>query len=210
MKVKICGLKSLEDIRIVNKYLPDYVGFVFAGKKRKITKEQAFTFRELLDPRIKTVAVFVNESFQTVKDYVASGVCQVVQLHGEEDTAYLQQVLELRVPVIQACGVRSKEDILKLQSSKADYLLFDSYSKDAYGGTGNPFDHDLLSYNQRKYFLAGGIREDNLRDILKKQLPYAIDVSSGVETDGYKDERKIKNLIELARSLTRGKVKGDL
>lgn len=199
MKVKICGLKRQEDVSYVNQYLPDYVGFVFAGEKRRISMEQAKELRKLLNPAIQVVGVFVNEAFEVIQQLVRERVIDMVQLHGDEDEAYVKKVRQLKVPVIRACRVKSEEDVIQNQDSTADYLLFDTFTKEEYGGSGKSFSHELLSNNKREYFLAGGITPDNVSQILKKVKPYAIDVSSGVETDGFKDCQKIHCLMEIVR-----------
>lgn len=199
MKVKICGLKRAEDISYVNQYLPDYVGFVFAGEKRRVRKEQASELRKMLKPEIQVVGVFVNESIELIQQLVYEGVIHIVQLHGDEDEDYVKQIKQLNVPVVRACRVQSKEDVLKYQKSFADYLLFDTYTKHEYGGSGKSFDHELLSDNKREFFLAGGITPENVTQILANTKPYAIDVSSGVETDGLKDLKKIQKLMEVVQ-----------
>ena len=202
MKVKICGLKRVEDVAYVNRYLPDYVGFVFAGEKRRINKDQAVKLKRLLDPSIQVVGVFVNESIAFIRELVLEGVIDLVQLHGDEEEAYVHEVKQLNVPVIRACRVKEPSDVIMAQASGADYLLFDTYTKKEYGGSGKTFDHELLSDNQRVYFLAGGITTDNIQQITTNLRPYAIDVSSGVETDGIKDEEKIRKLMEIAHRIT--------
>lgn len=195
MKIKICGLKRVEDVTYVNKSLPDYVGFVFAGEKRRVNKDQAKLLKELLDPSIQVVGVFVNEPIDTIRQLVLEKIIDVVQLHGEEDEVYVSLVKELKVPVIRACRVKTKEDVIAVQDSVADFLLFDTYVENEHGGSGKTFAHELLSYNRRECFLAGGLSPENMGSILSKVVPYAIDVSSGVETNGVKDEEKIRALV---------------
>lgn len=204
MKVKICGLKRAEDVLYVNEYRPDYVGFVFAGEKRRISLNQALQLRKLLTPEIQVVGVFVNESLKVVSQLVNERVIDLVQLHGDEDESYVSRVKQLEIPVIRACRVQSKEDVLICQDSTADYLLFDTFTKHAYGGSGKTFDHELLSSNKREFFLAGGITPENITQILTNVKPYAIDVSSGVETDGFKDPKKIKDIMEIIRKYNKG------
>jgi phosphoribosylanthranilate isomerase len=205
MKVKICGLKRAEDVSYVNEYLPDYVGFVFAGEKRRITIEQATQLRGMLNPAIQVVGVFVNESIEVIRQLVNEHIIDIVQLHGDEDEDYVKKVKELMVPVVRACRVQSEEDVVKNQESTADYLLFDTYTKNEYGGSGKTFAHEFLCHNKRDYFLAGGITPTNISQILDSVSPYAIDVSSGVETDGYKDQEKIRTLMENIRNINNTK-----
>lgn len=200
MKVKICGLKRAEDISYVNQYLPDYVGFVFAGEKRRITKEQASQLRAMLNPIIQAVGVFVNEDFDLIHQLVSERIIDIVQLHGDEDEDYVKRVKVLKVPVIRACRVQTVDDVVRSQECLADYLLFDTFTKSQYGGSGKTFDHQVLNHNKREFFLAGGITSDNISQILSNVSPYAIDVSSGVETEGLKDPEKIRRLMELVQT----------
>lgn len=198
-KIKICGLRREEDIVYVNAYKPDYIGFVFAkGSKRYITKERAKELRAMLSPDIIPVGVFVNEEPDKVAEYVREGVIDVVQLHGDEEDAYIEK-LRVSIPdttIIKAIKVQSKEDVEKSLQSPADYLLFDSFSAKQQGGTGTTFDWTLLQDVMRPFFLAGGLHLENLNQALVNVKPYAIDMSSGVETDGYKDQMKIGKVID--------------
>jgi phosphoribosylanthranilate isomerase len=200
MKVKICGLKRPEDISYANQYLPDYVGFVFAGEKRRISKEQATELRKLLNPMIQVVGVFVNESFEVIEQLVKEHVIDIVQLHGDEDEEHVKRIKQLKVPVVRACRVQFKEDVINIQESTADYLLFDTFTKEEYGGSGKTFAHELLNENRREFFLAGGITPENVLQILEHVKPHAIDVSSGVETDGVKDSEKIRKLMKIVQN----------
>lgn len=199
MKVKICGLKQLEDVRVVNKYHPDYVGFVFAGVKRRIDVKTAMMFKELLDPCIQAVGVFVNEPIETIRFLVSNHVIDLVQLHGDETDAMIQTIQSLGVPVIKAIRVQSKKDLETINYPSANYLLYDRYEKDAYGGTGKPLDEEMIKYLSGDFFVAGGITIHNVEALLSTCNPYAVDLSSGVETDGSKDEEKIRVFIEYIR-----------
>lgn len=210
-KIKICGLKSEEDINIVNKYLPDYVGFVFAGTKRLISKETAKRLKAKLSPTILTVGVFVNEPFEQIEQLVKSNTIDVVQLHGDETASYVDE-LKKRIPneIIRAVRVKDIEQVLNAFHIPADYLLFDTYAKDAYGGSGHTFDRNIVveaflrsrqEAHVPKFFMAGGIDASNAEEIIRDCDPYCIDISSGVETEGKKDEKKIAKIIELTRNL---------
>lgn len=201
-KIKICGLRREEDILYVNKYKPDYIGFIFAkGSKRYITKERAKELRTLLSPDIIPVGVFVNEEPEKVVEYVKEGVIDVVQLHGDEDGKYIEKIRNVipNTEVIKAIKVQFKEDVVSSLQNLADYLLFDSFSAKQQGGTGTTFEWTLLQDLDRPFFLAGGIRLENLNQALTALKPYAIDISSGVETEGYKDEMKIKKVMDEIR-----------
>ncbi len=202
-KIKICGLKRPEDIEYVNQYLPDYAGFVFAGSKRKVTDEQAEELSRKLDGRIIAVGVFVNEPAEHIVNLVKKGIIRVVQLHGDEDREYilkLRENLEESVKIIKAVRVQNREQILEAEKLPCDYLLLDTWQKDAYGGCGKQFDKPLILEDMSKpYFLAGGLAADNIRENIQICHPYAVDVSSAVETDGKKDEKKIQEFIERVR-----------
>lgn len=202
-KIKICGLKRPEDIEYVNQYLPDYAGFVFAGSKRKVTDEQAEKLSRKLDGRIIAVGVFVNEPAEHIVNLVKKEIIRVIQLHGDEDTEYilkLRENLEASVKIIKAVRVQNREQILEAEKLPCDYLLLDTWQKDAYGGCGKQFDKSLIPEDMSKpYFLAGGLAADNIRENIQICHPYAVDVSSAVETDGKKDEKKIQEFIERVR-----------
>ncbi len=199
-KIKICGLRREEDVTYVNECLPDYVGFVLAKGKRNVTKEKAAHLRELLAPSIVPVGVFVNEEIEVIARLVREGIIDAVQLHGDEDTAYIRQLREtIASPIIKAVRVATPEDVLGCEAIPADYLLFDTRTQGEYGGSGRRFDWELIKNVKRPYFLAGGITEENVCEAVNCLVPYAIDVSSGVETDGYKDKTKILNMLEKVR-----------
>ena len=207
-KIKICGLKRKKDIEIVNKYKPDYIGFVFAGSKRKVSKEQAQELRKMLNTDILAVGVFVNEDINKIVDLVEDRVIDIVQLHGDEDKEYivdLRKALiskQIDAKIIKAIRVKSGdnvEEILIRQGMHMDNLLFDTYSSNEYGGTGQAFDWNILKDIKQPFFLAGGLNHENVNTAIETCKPYAVDVSSAVETDGYKDEDKIKDFIKKIR-----------
>lgn len=193
MKIKICGLKRLEDIQYVNCYLPDYAGFVFAKSKRQVSIEQAQLLKSHLDSRIRAVGVFVDEDRKQIVQLVRKKIIDVIQLHGHEDHVYIQKLkYDVDVPIIKAVQVvdESSLDI----SYDVDYYLLDN----KVAGSGQSFDWSLIKQLDKPIFLAGGIGLENIEEA--KQLDvYALDISSGVETDGIKDEMKIKKVIEGVR-----------
>lgn len=193
-KIKICGLKRREDIEYVNKYQPDYIGFVFAGKKRKLTYNQAVDFKKYLASSIQVVGVFVNEDISFVEKLVREHVIDLVQLHGQEDQKYIQALKEkVDVPIIKAIQIKNEDSFN--EHYDVDYYLYDHGT----GGTGESFDWSMLKEIDKRVFLAGGINLLNIDDALKKNV-YALDVSSGVETDGFKDEEKIKKIVRRVRN----------
>lgn len=200
-KIKICGLKRLEDIYTVNEYKPDYIGFVFAGKKRCISPELAYELKQHLDKIIKAVGVFVNAEIEFILKLVESGTIDVIQLHGDEDNAYIQELrLKTSVPIIKAVRVKSAEDILASEDIECDYLLLDTYADNAYGGTGRAFDWNIIPKISKPFFLAGGLTPENIAAAANVN-PYCLDISSGVETYGFKDKMKIEKAIKIVRSV---------
>lgn len=193
-KIKICGLKRREDIEYVNKYQPDYIGFVFAGKKRKLTYDQVVDLKKYLTSSIQVVGVFVNEDISFVEKLVKEHVIDLVQLHGQENQKYIQALKEkVDVSIIKAIQIKNEDSFN--EHYDVDYYLYDHGT----GGTGESFDWSMLKEVDKPVFLAGGINLLNIDDALKKNV-YALDVSSGVETDGFKDEKKIKKIVRRVRN----------
>ncbi len=199
MKIKICGLFREEDIVFANEIQPDYVGFVFYPKShRNVGWEQARRLREKLDPRIPAVGVFVDEQEETMIRLLQEGVIDLAQLHGTEPEETVARIRYITgKPVIQAFRVSGREDVERAMHSPADYLLFDNGK-----GTGRRFDWEALGAVERPFFLAGGIDPENIRDAMERFRPYCIDVSSGAETGGYKDPRKMRTLVEIVREFS--------
>ncbi len=190
---------------MVNDALPEYAGFVFAKSKRQVNEAQANLLKEKLDPSIKTVGVFVNADLEQILDLCKKNIIDLVQLHGDETEDYLKTLKSLiHNPIIKAVRVRSRDDINAAQQSIADYLLFDTYKDGQYGGSGEAFDWSVISKVRKPYFLAGGIRAENVAEAIETAKPYAVDVSSGVETDGVKDRDKIIDFISKVRSVRSG------
>lgn len=202
-KIKICGIKRTEDIEIVNKYKPDYIGFIFSKSPRQIDFETAKELKSKLDKSIRVVGVFVNEPIDFIVKLCISNVIDVVQLHGDEDDEYIKQLRALvKCRIIKAVRVKSTEQILQEEQKKCDFLLLDTYKKDVYGGSGEKFNWDLIPNDLvKEYFLAGGLNADNIQLAIKTLQPFCVDVSSSVETDGIKDEQKVKEIIEKVRSV---------
>ncbi|MDF2684943.1 MAG: N-(5-phosphoribosyl)anthranilate isomerase [Clostridia bacterium] len=200
VKIKICGLTRREDIMAVNRYLPDYVGFVFAKSIRQVTPEQACYLKNLLDFRIKAVGVFVNEPILSIINLINKGAINIIQLHGDETEDYIRELKQKTTcPVIKAVRVQSKEQILESEKSSCDMLLLDYYQKQQYGGNGKTFDYSLIPQLQKQFFIAGGLNNENINQVFFKCRPYGVDISSGVETDKIKDEKKIEQIIKTLR-----------
>lgn len=191
-KIKLCGLSRLCDIEDANEIKPDYIGFVFIPKsKRYVTYEKAAELKSRLSSEIQAVGVFVNEHPQDVAKLLQNGIIDIVQLHGDEDENYITQLRLLTdKPIIKAFRIEAANDIKKAEQSTADYILLDSGA-----GTGKVFDWDILKTIGRPYFLAGGLNVHNVADAIKLLRPFAVDVSSGIETDGMKDKTKMAAFV---------------
>lgn len=197
MKIKLCGLTRPCDIEAVNELQPDYIGFVFAKKSRRyVSPEKAEGLKAMLAPGIQAVGVFVNEEPERIVSLLEAGTIDVAQLHGQEGEREIRRLRELTDhPLIQAFRIDTEQDVERANASTADYVLLDSGA----GGTGTVFDWDLLQAIRRPYFLAGGLDTENLGTVKAKLNPYGIDVSSGIETDGYKDKEKMTAFVAAAR-----------
>lgn len=193
-RVKICGLSRPCDIDYVNAAKPDYIGFVFAKSRRRVDARQAKLLKERLAPGICAVGVFVNEQPEVIAGLVEEGIIDMVQLHGQEDEAYIGKLHKLlttpTAAIIKAFSVKSPEDVKRACQSSADYILLDHGA----GGTGHCFDWSLIKNVKRPFFLAGGLGPDNVEQACRVGA-FALDMSSGVETDGLKDQEKINDCV---------------
>ncbi|MBO5259325.1 MAG: phosphoribosylanthranilate isomerase [Agathobacter sp.] len=196
-KIKICGLRRIEDIKAVNSCLPDYGGFVFAKGKRTVSEEEAKVLREALSPEIVPVGVFVNAPAEQVAGLLNEKVIDIAQLHGDEDEAYMKTLRSImkRGQLIKALRAASPECLKQGDGLDVDYLLFDAFSQEGYGGTGETFDWSWIKDVKKPFFLAGGISSENVEKAIERVSPFAVDVSSSVETAGWKDRDKIIEIV---------------
>lgn len=194
--IKMCGLTRECDIQAVNEIKPEYIGFVFWAKsKRYLSPEKALELKKQLDENIKAVGVFVDESVEKVAELLENDIIDIAQLHGHENEDYIKNLREMTdKPMIQAFRIRSAGDIEKAVRSTADMILLDAGM-----GNGNVFDWSLIKNIQRPYFLAGGLNGENVAEAVKILKPYAVDVSSGIETDGLKDMKKMAEFSAVVR-----------
>lgn len=195
-KIKICGLKTIQDIEYVNRLMPEYVGFVFVKEsKRYITCQKAKEMKSFLNDKIICIGVFVNEPVLNIAQLVNEKVIDAVQLHGNEDEEYINHLRKLiKCPIIKAFCIKANEDIYKANVSGADYVLLDSGA-----GGGITFNWDLTEKMHRPYFLAGGISADNVNNAIGKLNPYAVDVSSSLEENGCKNIEKMTAFVNAVR-----------
>ncbi len=196
VKIKICGLRRFEDINIVNRYNPDYIGFVFANTKRKVSHDLAAKLKEKLNSNILSVGVFVDAPKEEILKLYNDDTIDMVQLHGLESEEYIIDLKERtnnELKIINAIEMSEDIDLLKYDSTQADYLLLDSGK-----GSGKTFDWQLIRKDLKKdFFLAGGLNSNNIREAIDEFNPYAVDLSSSLEVDGFKDENKIKEIMEI-------------
>ena len=229
-KVKICGLRRKEDVEYVNKYLPDYIGFIFAESRRKISIESAMELKKILSPKIKTVGIFVNEDLLKVLETTNQLSLDCIQLHGDETYEYVEYLKDKmkditrditrditkditrditknkikdkkEIEVWKAIRVKDGDSIKKMSCYNVDAFVLDTYIKGIYGGAGKAFDWELVSRAREfgKIILAGGLDTENISSAIQKVKPFAVDVSSGVETNWYKDEEKIRKFIDIVK-----------
>ncbi|MFK4566381.1 phosphoribosylanthranilate isomerase [Enterococcus sp. UD-01] len=192
MKVKICGLKTTEQVNTAVVNGADYLGFVFAESKRQVTPEQVRSITTHVPKRIKKVGVFVSPERTEVERIIQLAGLDLIQLHGK------LKAIEYSVPWIQALAVGQELE----PAATAEYILFDAPPKEFMGGNGKPFDWQKLDVNKwrdKKIFIAGGLTAQNVQEARRIFQPYAVDVSSGVETKGEKDSAKIAAFLKKAK-----------
>ena len=213
VKIKICGMRRIEDIEMANRYKPDYIGFVFAESPRKISYEKAEELSNLLSEDIVPVGVFVNEHMKLIVDLFKEGIIEIAQLHGDEDENYIRNLKDKsieesgkEIPVINAIEIKDADDnadlndkLVEWRDSASDYFILDSGK-----GSGKTFNWNLIDKDSEFFnnfiFLAGGLNSENLTKAIEEFNPFAVDLSSSVETDGFKDEEKIKEIIEIVEN----------
>lgn len=199
-KIKICGITRKEDIEYLNELMPDYAGFVFAKSKRKVTFEKALELIRLLDKNITPVGVFQNENVEVVVQFAKNLNLKIIQLHGDEDDAYIKKISGFKV--WKACSVDVENGKINGNiNCSSEGILMDSMKGNSAGGTGMCFNWDVIKSLDidKKLILAGGLNPENIRDAIDIVKPYAVDVSSGVEENGFKDYEKIKKIIYKVR-----------
>ena len=199
-KIKLCGMFRDCDIDYVNEAKPDYIGFIvmFPKSHRNIDLETALRLKSRLSPEIKSVAVSVNAPVEQFAEFAKQGAADLLQCHGSENADYIARLRELTgVPIIKAVKVVTVSDIENAQNLGADYLLLDSGT-----GSGKTFDHSLIEPEKIRvpFFLAGGLTPENLGAAIRSVKPFAVDLSSGIETTKLKDREKILTAVKEARN----------
>jgi len=204
MLVKVCGLTRPEDALEADKAGADLLGLIFAKSPRKVTKAAAKKIIAAVGRPDKFVAVFVDETFETISSVVQELGLHWVQLHGSETPELALELEDLGIHTIKAVSVRSADDIDQSLDYPCDIFLYDTYSKDLRGGTGQTFNWDLLTQreNMPRYFVSGGISTSNVGDVYEKLLPTGVDVSSSLETKpGIKSSTKIRSFLSKVQGL---------
>lgn len=203
-KIKICGITQSTEIEYLNRYMPNYAGFVFAESKRRVTSEKAAILSACLAQEIKKVGVFVDMEPACAAIIAAQVGLNVLQLHGSEDEEYiglLRPMLKPGTEIWKAVRVAPGFMDHDFPVTGADRVLLDSYLPGSPGGTGKAFDWTLASRfdSSLPIVLAGGLNPDNVRQAIEQVRPFAVDASSGIEGNGIKDEYKLKAFIEAVR-----------
>lgn len=196
-KIKICGLSRDCDIDFVNGAKPDYAGFVvnFPKSRRNVSPDTVKKLAARLAPGIAPVGVFVDERPELIAELADSGAIAAAQLHGSEDEEYIRKLRALcSIPVIQAFMIKEARDAERAARSSADYVLLDGGQ-----GEGRRFDWKFAENFPRPCFIAGGLDAENTAEVIEALHPFAVDMSSGVETDGFKDREKIEAAVAAVR-----------
>ena len=228
-RIKLCGLTRIQDIEIANKLKPEYIGFIFWDRSsRNVSAIQAARLKGKLDPEIKAVGVFVNAPAEQVISYYNVGIIDIAQLHGNENEEYIKKLHDAGLTVIKAFKMKktgeninlagnanietpekptgdvitetsgkSADDVItEAVKSSADYIMFDPGK-----GEGATFNWQLIKGIKREFFLAGGLTPENIEKAVETVQPFAVDVSSGIETGGHKDPDKMVAFVKSTRAL---------
>ena len=195
-KIKFCGLRLKNDVLLANEIKPDFAGFILSDRFWRFA-EDFMSIRPMLDKNISAVGVFVDNPSDEVIKYVKSGMIDYAQLHGREDEDYIKRVRDSGGRVIKAFKIETADDLERAYLSPADLVLLDSGT-----GTGISFDWSLIKSFGRDYILAGGLDPENAGEAVRRLRPYAVDVSSGIETDRVKDGEKMRKFAENVRNIT--------
>lgn len=199
MKVKICGIRDIDTALYAKEINTDAVGFVFAKSKRQVTVDQAAEIADELKGGPLKVGVFVNETQENIERIAEQASLDIIQLHGDEPPELAEA---LRLPVVKAFSFQKGAQLSDMLSYPADYILLDGPIGPYRGGNGTSFDWSLLekeTFDRSRLILAGGLHAGNVQEAIQMIKPYAVDVSSGVETDGSKDRQKMKQFIQAAK-----------
>ena len=201
--LKFCGMRRIEDIEYANRCRPDYVGFILSdGFRRSVDFGTFYELNTYLDKDIKRVGVFVNEPMENILRRGYNEALDVIQLHGDENDDYIKNLRkDFSGEIWKAVRTKSPEDIEREQKKPCGKLLIDSYCENSVGGTGKRINTEIVKSAkiEKPFFIAGGITAENIAEIVRDTKPYGVDLSSGIETDGFKDLNKMKNIMRILR-----------
>jgi len=203
-RVKICGIRTADDAALAARLGADFIGLVFAPSPRQITLEEADAVRSGAADGTARVGVFVDPEQPVIDAAVEAGGLSYLQLHGSESQAFCARQ---RLPVIKVVRVGSDDADAMFRAYEVDAFLLDTYDPERAGGSGRTFAwKDARRWVQgRRVFLAGGLTAGNVEGAIRTVGPYAVDVSSGVEsTPGHKDPLKIAGFLDAVRAADRG------
>lgn len=200
-KIKICGLQEAQHVAYASELGVDYIGFVFAPSSRQVSIERAKKLREHVGKEIKVVGVFVNPSETFVQEVIREVSLDIVQLHGEEEVALSER---LAVPVWKAVSVRALDDIEQSKHFPCERFVYDAPGRAYRGGSGETFDWSLMQDVPNEYILAGGLHAGNVELAIQQLNPWGVDVSSGVEREGRKDEERMREFVRAVRQMSEG------
>ncbi|WP_100402707.1 phosphoribosylanthranilate isomerase [Bacillus sp. FJAT-42315] len=201
MKVKICGIQDVDIALHAQQIGTDYIGFVFAKSKRQVSAEQAAAISDRLQKGPLKVGVFVNEDVKRVEEIAEAASLDIIQLHGDESPEYARKLTR---PVMKAFSYSPQLSMKEVLAYPADLILLDSAKGPYRGGNGTTFNWSLLTsetFDRTRLILAGGLHPDNVQEAITMIQPAAVDVSSGVETNGVKDWTKMKAFIDQAKGV---------
>ena len=201
--LKFCGMRRIEDIEYANRCRPDYVGFILSdGFRRSVDFGTFYELNTYLDKDIKRVGVFVNEPMENILRRGYNEALDVIQLHGDENDDYIKNLRkDFSGEIWKAVRAKSPKDIEREQKKPCGKLLIDSYCENSVGGTGKRINTEIVKSAkiEKPFFIAGGITAENIAEIVRDTKPYGVDLSSGIETDGFKDLNKMKNIMRILR-----------
>ncbi len=210
-QVKICGNTRAEDAKLAINLGVDYLGFIFAPSKRKVSVEQAQNIISTLGSFKNIVGVFYNQPKDEVLDILNATKIRIAQFHGDETSRYCESFEDKGISVIKSFHIKDAMSLKRIDEYNVQAFLFDTYSKDAAGGTGKTFDWNLIKdkpFITDKLFLAGGLNPDNLKAAIEFVDPFAVDVASGVESEpGIKNSEKLESFIKIAKSFDQNNAK---
>jgi len=205
-KIKICGLRRQQDVAWANYLNPDFIGFVFADSKRQVNEDMAAALKKNLAANIQTVGVFVYDSVEKVASIANKGIIDVIQLHGDETPRYCKRLrAKTDKPIIKVIRVKDRKSLINLEDYDCDYFLLDTFKAGKFGGVGQLFDYNILNevVIPKPFGMAGGLTAENVTQVIQRTSPYGVDVSGGVEIDGYKDFTKMAEFIYAVKNVNK-------